>query len=177
MKIRLEDISLEGREEDFEHEPRWFDERLAEEDSKSYEFKGPIHVRVTLNRSGSMITVRSRIEAPMKWICARCLEPFAQGLTSEITTLFKPRPTVPDPEEVELRREDVETDFYDGDEVDLTALIQDRVLLAFPPKALCKPDCRGLCPNCGQNRNQKVCDCREDGIDPRFAALKNFRVQ
>lgn len=175
VKFRLEDIPPEGREEDFKEEPGWMDERLSGEKNRNFEFSGPILIHVHLRRSGRLVTVRSRAEAAMRWICDRCLELFPYMVRSETTTIFKPRPNLPDPEERELSPEDMETDYYDGDELDLTELIRDQVLLAFPAKALCKTDCRGLCPRCGKNRNRERCDCQERGIDPRFAVLKDFR--
>jgi len=177
VKFRLEDILPEGRAKIYEQQPSWLDERLAGEEKKDFGFQGPIHIRLTLNRSGRVVTAKSRIEAQMNWICARCLESFSHVVISEITSIFKPRPDHPFPEEVELNREDAETDFYDGDEVDLTELIQDQVLLAFPPKVLCKAECRGLCPTCGKNRNREACDCREDSMDPRFSVLKALRLK
>ncbi len=79
--------------------------------------------------------VTSRIEARVKCICARCLEPFALTLTSQFQVSLKPKQDLTPPEEVELSREDLETDFYEGEEINLSPLVQDQVLLTVPPKA------------------------------------------
>lgn len=61
-----------------------------------------------------------------------------------------------------------------GDEVDLEPLVRDAVLLGLPPAPLCKEGCRGLCPQCGANRNLDACSCDEP-TDPRWAALDALR--
>jgi uncharacterized protein len=176
LKFRLEDIPPEGKEETFFQDERWLDERLAGEENRNFQFGGPITVRFHLSRSGALMLVRSRIEVPMEWTCARCGERYALVLASEVAANFKPRPNTPWPEEVELSRVETETDYFDGDEVDLTGLVQDQVFLAFPAKPLCRKDCRGLCPHCGKNLNREACDCQGKGIDPRFAVLRDYRL-
>jgi uncharacterized protein len=176
LKVRLEDIPPEGREETFIREEDWLDERLSGEKTRVFRFRGPITVRLHLLRSGDMVVVRSRIEVPMDWTCARCLDPYSQDLMSQITTTFKPRPSTPWPEEMELTRDEVETEYYDGDELNVTGLVQDQILLSFPAKSLCSNDCRGLCPRCGINLNRGACDCQEKTADPRFAALKTYQA-
>lgn len=54
------------------------------------------------------------------------------------------------------------------------ALIWEDIVLAMPPKLLCRENCRGLCPRCGQNRNEAICQCPQTG-DPRLAALLQWR--
>jgi uncharacterized protein len=88
----------------------------------------------------------------------------------------RPDPRLAPPEEIELSREDLETDFYDGEEVDLSPLIQDQVLLTLPPKVICREDCRGLCQRCGRNLNREACQCVGAEVDPQLAPLKHFRV-
>ena len=178
MKFRVEDIPQEGQEATFSQDGSWLDERLAGEPARSFRFVGPILVRLDLLRTGRMVLVRSRIEAQVEWRCARCLESFRRTLSSEYTTTLKPRPSSPSPspEEVELTREDLETDFYEGEEIQLTPLVQDQVLLALPQKAICREDCRGLCPRCGKNLNRESCQCQDITLDPRFEPLRSFRV-
>ena len=177
MKFQLEDIPEEGREESFAEDEGPLNDRLGGETTDTgIRFAGPIQVRVDLSRSGKVILVTSRIEARAKCICARCLEPFSLPLTSQFQISLKPKPDFPPAEEFELKREDLETDFYEGEEVDLSPLIQDQVLLTLPPKVVCREDCRGLCQGCGRNLNREVCQCPEKRVDPRLEVLKNFRA-
>jgi uncharacterized protein len=177
LKFRVEEIPVEGREESFLEDEASLNDRAGGESSPAgLHFTDPIRVRVVLSRSGSLVLVKSRIEAPAKCLCARCLEPLSLTLTSQYQTSLKPKPAFPLPEEVELTREDLETDFYEGEEIDLTPLVQDQVLLAIPPKVVCREECRGLCQVCGKNLNREACQCSGRTVDPRLEALRNFRV-
>jgi len=64
---------------------------------------------------------------------------------------------------------------FEGDELDLTELVREQILLNLPEQTFCNPDCKGLCPKCGQNRNLIDCNCEENETDPRWAALKNLK--
>jgi uncharacterized protein len=177
--FRVEDIPPQGKQESFQEEQGPLNERLGGETSNSgLFFSDPVRVRVNLSRSGKIILVKSAIEARVKCTCARCLDPFTLTLSSEIRFSLKPRPdpNLASAEEVELTRDDVETDFYEGEDVDVSPLIQDQALLTLPSKVICREDCRGLCPHCGKNLNRETCQCRSSEIDPRLASLKNFRV-
>lgn len=177
MKLQLEDIPPEGREESFTEAESLLNNRLGGETTNTgLHFSDPIQVRVELFRSGRVVLATSRIEARVNCICARCLEPFALTLTSQFQVSLKPKPDFTPPEEVELSREDLETDFYEGEEINLSPLVQDQVLLTVPPKLVCREDCRGLCQGCGRNLNRETCQCPERKVDPRLEALRNFRV-
>jgi uncharacterized protein len=177
--IRVEDIPAQGKQESFLEEEGPLNERLGGETTNSgLHFSGPIQVRLDLSRTGRILLVKSRVEARVRCTCARCLDPFALTLSSEFKMSLRPRPDpgLAPPEGIELSREDLETDFYEGEEVDLSPLIQDQVLLTLPPKVICREDCRGLCQRCGKNLNREACQCAGAEVDPRLAPLKNFRV-
>jgi len=53
--------------------------------------------------------------------------------------------------------------------------VSEQIQLAIPGRLLCRPDCRGLCPQCGADRNTEPCRCEERTIDPRWAALAGWR--
>ena len=58
--------------------------------------------------------------------------------------------------------------------IDLGEVMREQFFLALPMKPLCRPECKGLCPICGANRNRQECGCREEWVDPRLAGLKNL---
>ncbi len=176
MKFRLEDIPEEGLEANFSEAEDWLDERLRAEEKRLFRIVGPILVHLRLSRAGRMIHVKSRLETRVEWVCARCLEPFSRPLNSEFSVVLKPKPDFSPEEERELNREDLESDFYEGEEINLTPFVQDQVLLTLPPKAVCREDCRGLCQRCGKNLNRETCQCATAEVDPRLASLKHFRL-
>ena len=105
--------------------------------------------------------------------CARCAEEFVTPSTRGFRYILVPRALANGSDE---RGDDLEFSVYDGDEVDLTPLVQEQVLLALPTRPLCKEDCRGLCPQCGINLNEHQCDCRSDQLEPRLAVLRTLKL-
>jgi uncharacterized protein len=69
------------------------------------------------------------------------------------------------------------SEFIIGDDavLDLTPLIREEIIINTPLAPLCKPDCAGLCPQCGQNLNLARCNCETSDIDPRFAILMHLK--
>jgi len=64
---------------------------------------------------------------------------------------------------------------YEGDEIDLTPLVHEQIILALPTRPLCGESCRGLCPRCGANLNAGACGCPAAPPDPRLAVLLTMR--
>jgi uncharacterized protein len=63
----------------------------------------------------------------------------------------------------------------DGLEIDIEPMLRDAVVLALPLTPVCSEGCKGLCARCGQNLNEGGCACRDDDMDPRWAALSDLR--
>ncbi len=80
----------------------------------------------------------------------------------------------PAQEEVEIDEGDTEVGYYNGDGLQLTEVLRELVLLAVPMQKLCQPECKGICPVCGQNRNLTACHCEVKPADDRWAVLKNL---
>jgi len=76
--------------------------------------------------------------------------------------------------DMSLRKRDMDIDHYAGEEVEINNLIREQVLLAVPMHPLCKPDCLGLCPKCGQNLNIKRCNCVIDETANPFQGIKKL---
>ncbi len=61
--------------------------------------------------------------------------------------------------------------------LDMGALLWEEFVLTLPTKPLCKNNCKGVCPKCGKNLNEGICACEDEGSDPRFAVLRNLKIQ
>lgn len=130
-------------------------------------------VSLQLVKKGSAVEVSGLFEGEVPLTCGRCLEPFPFRVAPELAVRLLPKPSVRE-EELELKGDDLEVDFYDGDVLDVAALLRAETLLALPMKPLCREECRGLCPVCGGNRNQVPCACEIRSADPRLAVLQGF---
>jgi uncharacterized protein len=106
--------------------------------------------------------------------CSRCLAGYPFEEDEAFSLVLYPRAGAPPPE-VELSRDDLDVVLYDDPVLPLAPLAEERVQMALPMKPLCKPDCRGLCPSCGQDLNLGACSCTHETIDPRWEALKALK--
>jgi uncharacterized protein len=112
--------------------------------------------------------------------CSRCLSPYPFREDEEFTLLLTPRPGpsgATASKDVELAPADLDTQYYDPAQpiVELLPIAEERVQMALPMKPLCRADCRGLCPTCGNDLNLGSCACVRDAVDPRWEALRGLR--
>ena len=113
----------------------------------------------------------TRIELP----CARCLEPIHRDVAKNFELLYRPQGSDAGKEELSVTAAEAEVGYYQGEGLLLEDVLREQVLLALPLKAICREDCKGLCPHCGRNLNQEQCNCAEAPEDPRWSALKEIR--
>lgn len=103
--------------------------------------------------------------------CARCVEPVDVPLSGEFDLLFRPSGVDATGSEHAISTPETEIGYYDNGGLALEDVLREQVLLSLPARTLCQPECKGLCPRCGQNRNQSACSCDEGPSDPRWEAL------
>jgi uncharacterized protein len=115
-----------------------------------------------LSRNSRGILVQGTLATHVITECSRCLTPISVPVDLELEELFSYPPSADVPYSVE------ETGF-----LDLAPLLREEVILAVPMGALCREDCAGLCPECGQNWNEGSCDCEQDTGAPRLVMLRD----
>ena len=74
----------------------------------------------------------------------------------------------------ELTEDEMSVSVFDGEAIDVDEIVKEQIVLAVPTRMLCREDCKGICPECGTDRNTGDCSCATNDIDPRWAALKNL---
>ena len=129
-------------------------------------------VRLHIALDGGDVVVTGELAATVPLTCGRCLEELPVAVKVPVDVRYLPRPAVAD--DAELGADDLDLDFFDNDELNLGALVETETTLALPMKPLCRPDCRGLCPLCGVNRNATACSCQTRPPDPRLGALRDL---
>ncbi len=138
-----------------------------------------IAYELTITNTGETILAMGSVEACLQGTCDRCLEEARLYLSGDVDALFADDPEAfaegDDEREIEVLPivEDV---------IDLTLPVRSAIAVEIPFKVLCKPDCKGLCPHCGQNLNEGTCDCEArlaaegDPMNP-MSALKAFKTK
>lgn len=121
------------------------------------------------------IRLKGRFAGEFQVPCARCIEPVKIPLSSDFDLIFRPLGTDAGPAERSISAPETEIGYYQGDSLLLEDVLREQVLLSLPVRTLCKPDCKGLCPRCGENRNNQDCSCDEGPSDPRWEALSGLR--
>lgn len=169
-------------------------ERALTQDGPDTGFRpvAPAPGKVKLTKVGTDVVVKGDYSVSVKAPCKRCLADVEVAVPVTFTLDLVPEKKVrtDDDEDgtgeaadevgerggsFDLDSADQET--YDGRQIDLDPILREQVLLALPMHAVCREDCKGLCPQCGQNLNEQQCACDRKPIDPRLAALKNIKLK
>ncbi len=127
-----------------------------------------------LENSGGEIRIQGKFSGTMETDCDRCLAPVTLPLESSFDLFYRPPLSAGDGDELKIDEGEAEIGFYEGLGLELADVIKEQILLAVPMKRFCREECRGICPVCGANRNEVVCECHEQLVDDRWKALKNL---
>ena len=117
------------------------------------------------------IRVRAAYQGDFEVLCARCVDPVAIPVEGEFDLLFRPESADAESGERSITEDETEIGYYGESGLLLEDVVREQVLLSLPTRTLCKADCKGLCPRCGQNLNVAKCSCDEAAADPRWNAL------
>ena len=121
------------------------------------------------------IRLRGRFAGRFQVPCARCVEPVEIPLGADFDLIFRPAAADAEATERSITAPETEIGYYQKDSLSLEDVLREQVLLSLPVRTLCKPDCKGLCPRCGENRNSRPCNCEEGPSDLRWEALAGLR--
>jgi uncharacterized protein len=136
MKIYVDKIPEGGLELSEKIEPA----QLSLEGQAVISFIKPIEVKANVMKTGAELFVDVLLESQVEYTCGKCLSKFEDTFRKKFNTVLEVRPA----EIVELDDE-----------------IRQEIILDYPMKIICKAECKGLCPNCGQNLNTGECDCNK----------------
>ena len=150
---------------------------LGSLDFHSAEFRQtePLEVRATAELVDGQIHIFGNLHTRLELVCARCLDPVLEEVSRDFDLFYRSMSTVAREEEIQLRLDDTEIAFFEGDGLFLADVLAEQVNLAMPMKVICRSDCRGLCPHCGTNLNHEDCRCETRAADPRLAPLRRIK--
>jgi len=124
--------------------------------------------------AGNEVFVNGHIDARAQIECDRCLQPVESPINADFALEYITGSEYETGAAVELTEADMSVSVFDGNTIDVDEIVKEQVLLAVPTRMLCREDCKGICPECGTDRNTGACSCVDKEIDPRWAALKNL---
>ena len=127
-----------------------------------YNFKNPFHIKGKVENISGAVVLTASVSGSAETVCARCTKP----VKAEFDFEFEEH--ISNSGETE---EDDDIIVIEGSTVDVADLALNNFLVIAPMKYLCKPDCKGLCPRCGTDRNETDCGCEDGVTDPRLSVL------
>jgi len=174
--LELDEITEEGLNVDWKEDPASLAAYLGNFSQIDFLFETPIEATAKVWKAGQSIVIKGGLKALLRLRCARCLEEFSYPLSSTFEVALTPSKEASSEEEVELSEEDMESNFYEGGEIQLSEIACEQIFLEIPYQPLCREDCRGLCPVCGKDLNRTSCECRREDIETAFTVLKKLKL-
>jgi uncharacterized protein len=169
MRIELE--NLEGGKGDFAHvyqpdDLNPVDERIS--------LTQPATVSGKVRLAGNEVFVNGHVETRAQVECDRCLQPVEIPVNTDFALEYIPGSEYESGGAAELTEAEMSVSVFDGQAIDVDEIVKEQIVLAVPTRMLCREDCKGICPECGADRNMGDCNCTIGDTDPRWAALKNL---
>jgi uncharacterized protein len=178
MLIRVRELEVHNLEFDESYQPG------AIELGPDFQQVGPLHSKgradlVVEHRGHHQdvedIRLVGNVQVHLEFGCARCLEPVAHDVDRSFDLIYRPQGVDKRAEEASICEAETEIGYYVGEGLLLEDALREQVLLATPVRALCRDDCKGLCPHCGRNLNVEQCNCEQHVSDPRWDALSDIK--
>jgi uncharacterized protein len=134
----------------------------------------PIRAQIRIEKVGTEVIIKGKLIVNVKLQCSRCLKDFLSDLYIPIDVVYHPVEELKGEDTHEIKGEELDMDFYSGEEMDLLALLKEQIVLNLPMKPLCSDSCKGICIKCGADLNVEKCTCIKSDVDPRLEVLKKL---
>ena len=132
----------------------------------SFPVTEPVVAEGTVRNTAGVLVMTGNVKTTLHGVCDRCAADFVKEVSFPIDVVLV----------TELADEENEDEWVfplEGESADLEDIVRTVFVLNMESKLLCKPDCKGLCCQCGKNLNDGPCSCQKE-LDPRFAALRQL---
>ncbi len=163
MKILIEDIPEEGLDLDLE-------EKFG---AGEISLVSPVKARLELTKAYSEVIVAGNLSSELELECSRCLKKYRHVMDVPVDVVYHPVEEL-GTDRHELKDAEMNMGFYQGEELDLTELIREQIMLNIQMKPLCDENCKGICSLCGTDLNTGTCSCETRKIDSRLGVLKKL---
>lgn len=120
-----------------------------------------INTRLKINNIGEGLYIKGILDINLNLICSRCIETFCYKNNIELEEVCN------------YHEEDPCDNYFEEDNLNMKELLRQKIHLFLPLKPLCNEECKGLCPECSTNLNEKKCSCKIAEVDYRWMNLKD----
>ncbi|WP_058303875.1 YceD family protein [Gorillibacterium timonense] len=166
MQINVKELTLKGKNVQL-HESMDMSGLLS--GRQDLEAFGVLEADLAAYADGNIAVVDGMLKLPVTMVCSRCLGSVQETLSIPFREKFTLGSISAEAGEEQDDLHQVQEDL-----VELAPYVEEAVWMALPYIPLCKEDCRGLCPECGTNLNERDCGCSTEKIDPRLAGLADL---
>ncbi len=178
MKVRVDELPESGKVIHFHETESWFSSKMGSvEDERDITLISPVDANLEFRTTNNQIKLSGHLQTTVRLNCSRCLQDFALELDETIQSILLRSFSEDHPEEIDLRPQDLDTEFYDGLTVDVDLIVSENIFLALPQKPLCQPECRGLCSVCGADLNHESCRCEHKETGSVFETLQSLKIE
>lgn len=133
-------------------------------------------VKIKLTKLEPDYYMRGEMDFEVEQACSRCAEAFTMPIRHAFdVALAHLVPGKHGNGTSEAESEELDVNFFGGNEIDLAPVIEEQFFLSLPFQSICREDCRGICQQCGANLNTGSCLCRRDQRTTPFSVLKDLK--
>ena len=136
-----------------------------------FECTGTVKGKLEFTNTVSLLLVTGDIRAELKLQCSRCLVDMTLPVDAKVEEEFRIEKIGDSFQVLPLDEDDLESGLVKDNILDTQELIRQDLLLELPIQPLCRPDCQGLCPTCGENLNLRKCACPPAEPESPFKVL------
>jgi DUF177 domain-containing protein len=187
MRVNIDEIKEAGLSRSWDVSREAVDE-MVKGDRAGFRARAAAHVDARLEKIERRVLVEGHAKAELSVPCGRCLAPVPLDVPVDFEMTLVPadeygaeplggRERDHAPVSGSFEAQEAEEDVYRGKVIDLDPLVREQLLLALPGYPVCREGCKGLCPVCGANLNERDCGCERKPPDPRWAKLKDLKLQ
>ena len=186
MKVYLYELSETPKHLHFSEQDAWLTAVVAELQESALDGKKPLYsVDLEMRQLQEVVFLKSKLNLELGLLCSRCANNFEYNLKSSFQCMFTRDKTlceqtenvgIAHSEPTGATGEDLEMELLEKDFIELADVLKEQIYLKLPIQPLCKDDCKGICPVCGQDQNTQPCQCHRIKNPALANALKNFRI-
>ncbi len=186
MKIYLQELSEEPKRLHFDARDSWLAEAVRDTEESETGPNADYSVDLDLRKSHGVVFLKGKLSVDLGLLCSRCANGFQSEVKANFQCLFTREKTFSNDENSSggvayseptgATGEDLDIEFLDKDYIELADVLKEQIYLKLPIQPLCKDECKGICPVCGQDQNTQPCQCHRIKNTAMANALKNFKL-